>query len=137
MTQRKETALHWAAFYQHHGVVGILIKHNADADICDCDGKTALHKAVMREDVASVQALLKARRINVDAEDAQLWTPLRWAAAYGNHTLIEILISQGKAKVDLQDRDAYTALRWAAKNGHRQAIDALIKHGASPDVPCT
>jgi len=126
VTRCQETALHWAALYQYHDVVAALVTAGANVNIVDSDGKTALHQAVMKEDVASVDALLAAApHVDLELEDRQQWTPLRWAAAYGNCTLIKKLVTDGRAKIEAEDRNGFTALRWEVKRGHEAAINTL------------
>jgi hypothetical protein len=104
-TQRGETALHWTAFYGQRRFLQVLIDQGAELNIKDDDGRTALHKAIINEDVPSVELLLAStRQIDVNLEDSRGWTGLRWAAAYGQTTVVEMLL-RNKVEIDAQDKD--------------------------------
>jgi ankyrin repeat protein len=134
-TQRGETALHWAAIYRQRQFLKLLIDQGADLNATDIEGRTALHKAIINGDVSSVEFLLSsARRVDLKLEDPQRWTPLRWAAAYGQMRIVEMLLESG-AEIDAQDKDGWTALRWAAQRGHKRIVELLIRKGASLEMP--
>ncbi len=135
ITHGGETALHWAAFYCHRQFLKLLIDQGADLNIIDKRGLTALHKATTSEDVLSVKMLLSSgKRIDLELEDLQKWTALRWAAAYGQMAIVEILL-KSEAVVDAQDQEGWTALRWAAQRGHKKIVELLIRTGASVEMP--
>lgn len=130
-TSRKETALHWAAFYQHNGPLEVLVERGADLNAMDQAGATALHLSVMNENTDAVQTLLSSGRyVDVNLADGQGWTPLRWAAAYGQLRIVQLLL-QHEIDVNARDNDGWTAIRWAAQRGHRKIVDILLQHKAS------
>jgi hypothetical protein len=104
-TRRGETALHWAAFYGQRRFLKVLVDQGAELNVADDDGRTALHKAIINEDVASVELLLaSAGRMELNLQDSRGWTGLRWAAAYGQMPVVEMLL-RNKVEVDAQDKD--------------------------------
>jgi len=136
-TQSGETALHWAARYQSNKFVQLLVEKGADLNLADnvrSRNQTALHLAVVNRDMASVRVLLESSRCDLHLADAQNWTPLRWAAAYGHGSLVKLLLSHG-AKFDDQDKDGWTALRWAVQRGHITVAKILISAGADIKSP--
>jgi ankyrin repeat protein len=130
-TQRGETALHWAVIYRQRQFLELLISQGADLNVTDTDRKTALHKAIINGDVLSVEVLLSLpRRVDLKLEDSQGYTPLRWAAAYGQMRVVEMLLESG-ADINAQDKDGWTALRWAAQRGHKRIVELLVQNRAS------
>ncbi|KAK4451577.1 ankyrin repeat-containing domain protein [Podospora aff. communis PSN243] len=136
-THSGETALHWAARYQQSTFLKLLVENGADLNLVDnvrSRNQTALHQAVINRDMASVKVLLESKRCEVHLADAQNWTPLRWAAAYGHGSLVKLLLAHG-AKVDDRDKDGWTALRWAVQKGHMHVAKVLISAGADIRSP--
>ncbi|KAF2964017.1 hypothetical protein GQX73_g9554 [Xylaria multiplex] len=129
-TSNGETAVHWAAFYGHARVLGVLIEKGADLDTKDNSGRTALHKATMNDDHVSVKMMLESKRVDTQTEDVHGWTSLRWAASNGQETLVRMLL-ENNDKIDAQDKDGWTALRWAAHKGNDKIVELLIEKRAS------
>ncbi|RYP58651.1 hypothetical protein DL770_010383 [Monosporascus sp. CRB-9-2] len=136
-TKRGETALHWAATYRQVQFLKLLIEQGAELNATDIAGRTALHNAVMNGHLPSVEVLLSSKgRLDLNLQDSQRWTPLRWAAAYGQTKIVEVLLAKG-ADVDAQDKDGWAALCWAAWRGHTRIVKQLVQHGASLERPST
>ena len=66
---------------------------------------------------------------DVNAKDNGNWTPLHWAAWYGETKIAEMLISKG-ADVNARDDFGWTPLHWAARNGHTKTVEMLISNGS-------
>ncbi|CAD7702193.1 unnamed protein product [Ostreobium quekettii] len=91
------TPLMVAAENAHAGVVGALLRGGADAGAADGVGQTALHLASMKIGEASreiAEALIDAGA-NIEARDADMWTPLIWAAHFGNVGTFSVLLERG------------------------------------------
>jgi ankyrin repeat protein len=113
----------------------LLVYQGADPNVVDVDGKTALHRAIYNGDEGSVEVLLSSKTpLNFTLEDSGRWTPLRWAAAYGQLKVVEMLLRAG-AEVDAENKDKWTAVRWAAQNGRKAVVELLINHNASLETP--
>jgi ankyrin repeat protein/mono/diheme cytochrome c family protein len=89
---------------------------------------TPLHRAVERNDVATVDKLLKS---GADAKAANRYgvTPLQIAATNGNAAMIERLIAAG-ADPNAALPDGETVLMTAARTGQPDAIKVLLARGA-------
>ncbi|KAF4633629.1 hypothetical protein G7Y89_g4494 [Cudoniella acicularis] len=134
-TKRGETPLHWAAIHHQGDFLKYLIEQGADLNAVEKDGKTTLHIVIYNGDEESIKVLLSSRTtIDLNIKDSQGWTPLRWAAAFGQLDVVEMLLSAG-AEVDAQDKDKWTAIRWAAQRGHKEVAELLINHKASLETP--
>ncbi|WDK16644.1 hypothetical protein CGRA01v4_07927 [Colletotrichum graminicola] len=130
-TRRGETPLHWAATHGRRAFAEFLVREGVELNVPNADRRTALHKAIMGGgDGALVDTILAASGLNLELEDAEGYTCLRWAARYGQLRTVEALLSAG-ADADAADRDGYTALRWAAHEGYKPNIKALVHSGAS------
>ena len=56
--EKRETPLHWAAQQSQFAIINILLEYEADVDIEDADGCTALYFATFARNVRSVEILL-------------------------------------------------------------------------------
>jgi ankyrin repeat protein len=95
-------------------------------------GRTELHYAASRGDVAGVQTLLAAGA-KADLPDDNGWTPLHFATQAHSVEASEALLAAG-ASVDSQDSDGNTPLSNAVFNscGRGELIALLRRHGANP-----
>ncbi|MFD9128149.1 ankyrin repeat domain-containing protein [Kitasatospora sp. NPDC059571] len=96
-------------------------------------GRTAVHDAAMRGDVAKLCELL-AGGADPDAVDAAGWTPLHFAAQAQDPVTAEALLSAG-ALADVGDQHGCTAL-WRAVfsfRGEGATLGVLLEAGADPD----
>jgi ankyrin repeat protein len=98
----------------------------------EADGTTPLHKAVLANDLAAVQRLLKSGA-NPSAPNRYKITPLSLAATNGNAQIVEALLAAGA------DAKAYlpggqTLLMTAARTGNAQAVKLLMDHGGDPNA---
>jgi ankyrin repeat protein len=102
----------------------VLAQHAAVAP----DGTTELHRAVHRNDTASVDALL---RDGADVRAATRYgvTPLYLACVNGNAAIVARLLRAG-ADADTALPDGETALMTAARTGDVETVKALLDGGA-------
>ena len=154
---RGQTALMWAAWEGHTGVVRALIAHGAAVDARTTTGYTALLLAAREGDRETTEALLDAGAdVNADAEDGT--TALVVATIRRHLAYAEFLLDRG-ADPDLGP--GFTPLHWAAgkwdtelndlSNGvaegnqwsafaglrhpdRLRAVKLLFAHGADPNI---
>jgi len=101
-----------AASQGYCDIIKLLLSHQADPNIADCDKVTALHLACKRGDIEIVELLLR-HKANPNVENRYAATPLSHAL-FGSHQNlnheIEItkLLFQYGADVNYQDRHGLT-----------------------------
>jgi ankyrin repeat protein len=101
----------------------------ANVNIAQDDGTTALYWAVYRDNVSMADLLVKAGA-KVEVANRYKMTPLALAAAKGNATMIEHLLKAG-ANVDGTTVNGETALMTASRIDRTDAVKMLIAHGAN------
>src|ERR1043166_7652376 len=92
---------------------------------------TPLTDAAKRGDMAAVRTLV-AKKVDVNAPDADGSTALPWAAERDDVPMADLLIAAG-ANVKAKTRYNVTPLALAATNGDAALIDRLLKAGADPN----
>ncbi|KAE8302556.1 Kinase, NEK [Giardia duodenalis] len=120
-----ETALTIAARAGHKDIVELL-------DPTDENGVTALMRAVDRNDVDTVKALLPlqgGQKATGDVEIGKLTmyggTALMRAVAHGYAEIMEMLVEK---EGGMRDRNGKTALMIAAEKGHPECIKLLVRN---------
>uniref|UniRef100_A0A8C4R226 Inversin n=1 Tax=Eptatretus burgeri TaxID=7764 RepID=A0A8C4R226_EPTBU len=135
----KRTALHWSAFYSHLQHTCLLIKYNSNIGIPDADGKTPLHWAANSTQpsaVLTVDCLLQAAPTDsiLNWQDYEGRTPLHFAIACGNVTVVEALIASPGCNVTVHDNLFRTSLHWAALLG-QYIVPLLLEKNTSGIIP--
>jgi len=88
-----------------------------------------LQKAIIADDIATINTLLLNDPASVNAKDYFDWSPLHLAAITGTAKAAELLIAHG-ADVNARDEMDNTPLLWAAFFGHEPMVDLLLAHKA-------
>lgn len=116
------------------GVVEVLAKHGANANIQNGpDGKTLLHEAISEDKIDIIQLLL-SHGADVNAVSKHGATSLHFAASQGTTKIAELLLANN---ADLNARDSWgnTPLHNAIRSGLRTQgigiIQVLVKRGAN------
>ena len=95
---------------------------------------TALHEAVVKNDIAEVKRLLAAGA-DVSAKTKHGYTPLHIAALMGHAASVKVLLQAG-AETEVKNMwDDRTPLHYAAGGGGPASVKALLAAGADPNVP--
>jgi len=129
-----KTALHYACFRGHTGVVDVLLRHEADRDVVDLLGcSSPLHLAAKYGNETSVQLLILYEAV-IDLRDGSLRTPLHSAAAFNHNRIVELLLENG-ADPEAKDMLAMTPFLMAVTLGGSQSAKILLDHGA--DITAT
>ncbi len=105
-----------------------LIAKHADVNVPQVDGATALHWAVYRDDVETVELLLRAGA-NVKTANRYGVTPLTLACTNGNAAIAKLLLKAG-ADPNTVLASGETALMTAARTGNAETVNALLSAGA-------
>jgi hypothetical protein len=113
--------------------VSMLLDNGQDINAPIDRGQTALHLAVLQDDVEMVRLLLD-NGADFDVEDGQMtMAPLLTAAQRGQSDMVDLLIRYG-ANLDSVDRSNDTSLHLAAAAGHFAAVEVLLKYRPAMDA---
>ncbi|KAB1279745.1 Inversin, partial [Camelus dromedarius] len=117
--------------------VKLLIKHDSNIGIPDVEGKIPLHWAANHKDpsaVHTVRCILDAAPTEslLNWQDYEGRTPLHFAVADGNVTVVDVLTSYESCNITSYDNLFRTPLHWAALLGysvslHRVHLFAQVK----------
>ncbi|XP_019505039.1 PREDICTED: inversin isoform X3 [Hipposideros armiger] len=138
--KNKQTALHWSAYYNNPEHVKLLIKHDSNIGIPDIEGKIPLHWAANHKDpsaVHTVRCILDAAPTEslLNWQDYEGRTPLHFAVADGNVTVVDVLTSYESCNITSYDNLFRTPLHWAALLGHAQIVHLLLERNKSGTIP--
>ncbi|XP_045879193.1 inversin isoform X1 [Meles meles] len=136
----QQTALHWSAYYNNPEHVKLLIKHDSNIGIPDVEGKIPLHWAANHKDpsaVHTVRCILDAAPTEslLNWQDYEGRTPLHFAVADGNVTVVDVLTSYESCNITSYDNLFRTPLHWAALLGHAQIVHLLLERNKSGTIP--
>jgi ankyrin repeat protein len=104
--------------------VRALLAQNADVNLQQADGSTAIQWAAYRNDLAAADALIAAKA-DVNKPNRNGVTPLRLAATNGSAEMITKLLQAG-ANPNETGPNGETPLMYAARNGNPAAVKVLI-----------
>ena len=127
------TPLMLAARMAIEGMVEALIEANADVNIADDMGKTALHWAAAVNNVDAVNVLLK-NNANRDAQDNRDETPLFLAAREGSYQAARALLDHG-ANREIQDHMDRLPIHVAQERMHQDIINLLEEYPSPAQMP--
>lgn len=114
-------------------MVAILLNNGASVNKLCLHGWTALHEAMVQNNVEIAEMLVKAKaKINI-ADNFGL-SPLFVAAQCGNVNASRFLVKNG-ADINSQAKDGATALYEACKNGHEEIVEFLLSQNADANKP--
>ncbi|XP_060055081.1 inversin isoform X2 [Erinaceus europaeus] len=138
--KNKQTALHWSAYYNNPEHVKLLIKHDSNIGIPDVEGKIPLHWAANHKDpsaVHTVRCILDAAPTEslLNWQDYEGRTPLHFAVADGNVTVVDVLTSYESCNITSYDNLFRTPLHWAALLGHAEIVHLLLERNQSGTIP--
>lgn len=108
-----------------------LLDAGANIELCDDEGRTALHLAAANRPTAL--AFLLARGANVHARAVDDVTALHGAARRGFTTCVRLLLDAG-AEIEARTMDGYTPFFLAAAWGRVDVCELLIARGADPNA---
>ncbi|XP_021928914.1 uncharacterized protein LOC110834265 [Zootermopsis nevadensis] len=129
----ERSALMWAAKQGNFRVVDVLTKKNADVNMCDMRGYTALLIATKnkRWDVAK---LLLERDADVRACDWSGSNVLHFAADSGQTEFVAYLLDKGQIDIECHNKYQQTPLWLAAQSGRLQVSQLLLDRNANLHV---
>lgn len=111
--------------------VRLLISEGADVNYCEQDGRSLLHKALMRHDMGMARMLI-SQGANANAFDSQMETPLLLALLSDDKPMIDLLARAG-ANLNAKGPHNQTILHDAAVKGNSALVQLLLAKGAEID----
>nr|KAG5701548.1 hypothetical protein BaRGS_024798 [Batillaria attramentaria] len=133
LNSKKDTALLWAARWNHLDVVQELLSRNADTNVDNDKGSTALYWAVRYGHTDTVRLLLREGRADVNkTRKLGLVSPIVLACALGYLPIVKLLIENG-ADPNFVIRGRERPIHHAAKEGHSEIVEYLLSKGALID----
>lgn len=155
-------ALLVSAAHGHLATVKELLANDADPNISDTQGCTALHKAAKHGRIHILRLLL-ANGADPNKLDTKGCTALNQAAIYGRTDILTTLLARGAipgmcpmtlvaaaghgylkivdlllthgANLNAPDESGTRALHQAVVNGHTDVVNTLLANGADPNAP--
>ena len=103
------------------------LKYRVNIDIQDNEGRTAIHKAVIANDLTVVEKLL-TKKADLTLKDNHGRTALHHTQWHGNYKIARWLIAAG-GDMNSPDNSGFTLLNYAAIFGHTKLVIALIASG--------
>ena len=131
-TDDKLTPLILSADWNNFMAVYLLLDHGADANIAAADGRTPLHKAVMKGNQNLVKLFLEKNAL-VNTQNANGDSPLHTAVSNGFFDITNLLVKKG-SNVNLQNKEGRTPLFLGVKNKQKQLIKLLIENEADVSI---
>ena len=93
----------------------------------DDNGNTALHIAIINNQVDIVDALLEDDKINPNEPNSKGYPPLFSAIEYKRTEIICKLLQSSKTRVNIRDRNGYNSLIYAVYYGLKDICVAILK----------
>ena len=109
-----------------------LIKHGADVNVRNKEGRNALHM-IDDDNEIKIAKLLIEKGADVNCPDSKGRTPLHHAACVGTTGIARLLIDN-RAAVNCMDNDGCTPLHLAVREGNDEMVDLLIERGADASI---
>ena len=128
--KENKTALSWAYQRKDSSIVSEINQagFSTAANLKNQKADELIQSCVLN-DTERVRELLAAGA-RVNARYADDWTPLHYAARFGNHAIVQLLIQAG-ADVNAKDKDLWTPLHATTRQRKTEAARVLVAAGAN------
>ncbi|EGD76633.1 hypothetical protein PTSG_07746 [Salpingoeca rosetta] len=121
------TPIMWACFHNREKIVKMLLKHGADLEEKDIDGKTAMHWAV-HERIGCLKLVLTFA--STFFKDHLGRTVAHIAAELNATAALRFIVRTRADAVHDVDKNGRTPLHWAAACANADAVRLLVRSGA-------
>ncbi|XP_017262418.1 DNA-binding protein RFXANK [Kryptolebias marmoratus] len=88
----------------------------------------SIHQLAAQGDVSQVAAHLSKDSSLLSRQDERGFTPLMWAAAFGEKTVVDFLLEKGADPKTIA-RERESALTMASSGGFVDIVETLLRHG--------
>ncbi|XP_059489715.1 uncharacterized protein LOC132204878 [Neocloeon triangulifer] len=139
------TSLHYAAACGLYDAITILLKNNAEINLQDNFGRTALHRVLVSGNLECIKLLVSEPNVNVNIRDHMYgMAPVHLALTRDQEDAAYAFIESEHADVNLrvslpaihENFIGFTPLHIAAAHGLTRSIQRLKEKGAKFDIPC-
>lgn len=120
--------LHIAAAQGNLPEISRHVEKHGDLNDRDMLGRTPLHYAVAKQQVAAVKELLLNGADPDVKEDEYLMTPLHWAIGLGDIDMVRVLVQEVK-DINVKNKDGQTAAEIASINRYDKILQILTEYG--------
>lgn len=123
-----------AAYFCHHPIIQLLIKHGANVNIVNDTGDTALHAVCKSGVEPGSETIMKTVNelvsfgANLDAKDFNGRTPLMYACRRNLTDIVKYLLELGSPhkRIFLRDDRDWNCIDWCAIFGNIDSLKAII-----------
>ncbi|KAJ8368337.1 hypothetical protein SKAU_G00083650 [Synaphobranchus kaupii] len=126
--------LHYAVQTTNEEAVKFLLLNDANPNLADTRGCTALHLAADKSLRSIAEVLLARKTTNPNAKDEDLYTPLHFAALNGDEDVARLLLDRN-ASVDERDFEGRAPSHVACQHGRESVVRVLLSRGADAYMP--
>ncbi|XP_008305504.1 DNA-binding protein RFXANK [Cynoglossus semilaevis] len=88
----------------------------------------SIHQLAAQGEVSQVAAQLSKDASLLSKQDERGFTPLMWAAAFGEKAVVDFLLEKGADPTTVA-RERESALTLASSGGYADIVESLLKHG--------
>ena len=110
-----------------------LLEANADITIVTYKGSTPLHVSCFNGNYEVTETLISKFKHNPNNCRSDGLTSIHAASQNGHHDIVQLLLTAG-ASPNIQDDDGCTALELASLDGHYNVMQLLLDNHADPDL---
>ncbi|CRL07025.1 CLUMA_CG019970, isoform A [Clunio marinus] len=132
-TEQLNVALMFAVWHRNFSYASKLLRMNADANVTDIKGRSALHYACIFGSATFVKLLFHHRALVNVWDIEKTVTPLHYAAISGSEECVRLLIARG-AEVN-SGIDRRSPLHYAVQKNAIKCVELLLANGANPNPP--
>ncbi|XP_053740682.1 DNA-binding protein RFXANK isoform X1 [Synchiropus splendidus] len=93
----------------------------------------SIHQLAAQGEVAQVAVHLSKDRSLLSKQDERGFTPLMWAAAFGEKAMVDFLLERG-ANPKTMARERESALSLASSGGYVDVVETLLRRGVDVNV---
>ncbi|KAM6938471.1 DNA-binding protein RFXANK isoform 1-T2 [Lycodopsis pacificus] len=93
----------------------------------------SIHQLAAQGEISQVAAHLTKDGSLLSKQDERGFTPLMWAAAFGEKTMVDFLLEKGADPKTIA-RERESALTLASSGGYVDIVESLLRHGVDIDA---